>query len=462
MDSIQSSISMMALDNSTHSSKSASTPSVIPADQDGPLRKRFKVDNSCTGLSFPLLSTRDIKQPMNETASHHRQPSILPPSTGIQTRSDIGSKGLFLYRMQLAKIPVPPFTVLDMPLIAILEQHPFPATCLQPFLPDIPWETRSLEQLRTIVNELPHQQQLQWLKGLSGFIASEDCYQQITNISAAQEIRRRYFKLRQQFDGACIVRSSCIDIDLFGDAWAGRFDSRVHDGGDILKTCLQVLSSAYRPEACPNGQVKPMALILQQCIHCRLGGEVFSHSTLDGDTMQVGYAPGQPCAGQSGTQPHRYTIRRWGGEDSELDYQFTPGDIATQFALVKATHEEGYPEQATAATTDAKEHLLADATLKKLLQYAQNLEDIVCCPVYFTFGVGDGPEPYLFQFRPVTRLQGSTHSLAESTALPLAEGIMVSEGCPSSVARVAGSFAHRPRGLAADRGPVQQHHCRPG
>uniref|UniRef100_UPI00214964DF PEP/pyruvate-binding domain-containing protein n=1 Tax=Endozoicomonas sp. ONNA2 TaxID=2828741 RepID=UPI00214964DF len=215
-------------------------------------------------------------------------------------------------------------------------------------------------------------------------------------------------------------------------------------GGDILKTCLQVLSSAYRPEACPIGQVKAMALILPQCIHCRLGGVVFSHSTLDDDTMQVDYTLGQPRAGQSGTQPHRYTIRRWGGEDSELDYQFTPGDIATQLALVKVTHEEGYLEQATAATTDTKEHLLADATLKKLLQYAQNLEDIVCCPVYFTFGVGDGPAPYLFQFRPVTRSQGSTHSPAESTALPLAEGIMVSEGCPSSLSRVAGSFADRP------------------
>ncbi|WP_448216841.1 hypothetical protein [Endozoicomonas sp. 2B-B] len=100
-------------------------------------------------------------------------------------------------------------------------------------------ESFSLEQLRRIVTELPRPRQSEWLKGLSGFIASEDFYQQVENISAARDIRHRYFRLRQQASEACIVRSSGVDEDRFGNAQAGRYDSRVHGGGDILKTCLK-------------------------------------------------------------------------------------------------------------------------------------------------------------------------------------------------------------------------------
>ncbi|WP_257296335.1 hypothetical protein [Endozoicomonas sp. YOMI1] len=166
--------------------------------------------------------------------------------------------------------------MVDTTLVAKLEQEPFPAKCLLPFLPGIEklsHESYSLEQLRTIVTELSHQQQSEWLKGLPEFIASEDFYQQVKNISAARDIRHRYLTLLQPSNKACIVRSSGVDEDRFGNAQAGRYDSRVHGGGDILKTCLQVLSSAYRPEVCLNGQVKPMAQVMQQCIHCQLGGQ---------------------------------------------------------------------------------------------------------------------------------------------------------------------------------------------
>ncbi|MGO0309134.1 hypothetical protein ACTL6P_21540 [Endozoicomonas acroporae] len=102
---------------------------------------------------------------------------------------------------------------------------PHNACCL--YLPDIHhWshESRSLEQLRRIVTELPHPQQAQWLKGLSGFIASEDFYQQVKNISAAGDIRHLYLALGQPSGEACIVRSSGVDEDRFGDAQAGRYD----------------------------------------------------------------------------------------------------------------------------------------------------------------------------------------------------------------------------------------------
>ncbi|WP_422133561.1 PEP/pyruvate-binding domain-containing protein [Endozoicomonas sp. ALD040] len=424
---------------------SAFARSVISARQDS--SPCMKDNSDKTHLSCPELTARDIKLPNTDNrrpVSYDLQPVTLPSSNDRQTRAFMGGKGLFLQRMQQARIPVPPFTVVDTTLIARLEQQTFPAKCLLPFLPDIDTrsqESFSLEQLRTIVTKLPHQQQSEWLEGLSGFIASEDFYRQIKNISVARDIRHCFFMLRQQASEACIIRSSGVDEDRFGNAQAGRYDSRVHGGGDILQTCLQVLSSAYRPEVCPNGQVKPMALILQQCIHCQLGGVVISHSTLQDDTIQVEFAPGQPrgvVSGNTGIRPHRYRIRRSDDENSQPDRQFTAGDVTTQFVLEKITSEEtgeaGYIEQSTSATSDAKDMTLSDEILQQLQKYIKKLENMFCCPVDIEFGVDGDQQLHVFQCRPVTQLPGSTRFSAPAPALPMAEGIMVSEGCCSSVA----------------------------
>ncbi|WP_422133554.1 DUF4116 domain-containing protein [Endozoicomonas sp. ALD040] len=422
--------------------------SVISAGQDSPPCVGHMTDDSDkTVLSYPQLPDRDIKLPNTDicgSASHNLQPATLPATDDRQSRGFVGGKGLFLHLMQQAGIPVPPFTVVDTTLIARLEQQSFPAICLLPFLPDIGTRGQasfSLEQLRTIVTELPHQQQSKWLKGLSEFIASEDFYQQVENISAARYIRHRYFMLRQQASEACIVRSSGVDEDCFGNAQAGRYDSRVHGGGDILKTCLQVLSSAYRPEVCPNGQVKPMALVLQQCIHCQLGGVVISHSTLQDNAIQVEYALGQPrgaVSGTTGIRPHRYTIRRSDDKNSQPNRQFTPGDITTQFVLEKITDEEtgeaGYIERSNTATTDAKDIMLSDEILQELQKNIEKLEDMFCCPVDAEFGVDGDLQLHVFQSRPVTELPGSTRFSAPAPTLPLAKGTMVSEGCCSGVA----------------------------
>ncbi|WP_448216842.1 PEP/pyruvate-binding domain-containing protein [Endozoicomonas sp. 2B-B] len=403
----------------------------------------MKVDPGEAFPSFTPLSARGVERPNTKNskpASHDLPADFSTLIKDEQIRSSIGGKGLFLHRMQQAGIPVPPFTVVDTTLIARLEQQPFPAKCLLPFLPDIDTQSQesfSLEQLRKIVTELPHPQQSEWLKGLSGFIASEDFYQQVENISAARDIRHCFFRLRQQAGEACIVRSSGVDEDRFGNAQAGRYDSRVHGGGDILQTCLQVLSSAYRPEVCPNGQVKPMALILQQCIHCQLGGVVISHSTLQDDTIQVEFAPGQPrgvVSGNTGIRPHRYRIRRSDDENSQPDRQFTAGEVTTQFVLEKIPGEAGYIEQSTSATSDAKDMMLSDEILQQLQKYIKKLENMFCCPVDIEFGVDGDQQLHVFQCRPVTQLPGSTRFSAPAPALPMAEGIMVSEGCCSSVA----------------------------
>nr|WP_286198284.1 DUF4116 domain-containing protein [Salinisphaera sp. G21_0] len=421
---------------------SAFTRSVTPENS----CKRLRIDgDNSTDRSFPTLSAHGIE--LSDTknsrpASHDLPPAISTLITDSKNRSSIGGKGLFLHLMQQANIPVPPFTVVDTELIARLEQEPFPAKCLLSFLPGINkrgLESCSLEQLRAIITELPAQQQSEWLKGLSGFIASEDFYQQVKDSSVAREIRDRYLTLRQPSNGACIVRSSGVDEDRFGNAQAGRFDSLVHGGGDILTTCLQVLSSAYRPEVCPGGEVKPMALVLQQCIRCHLGGVVFSHSTLkdDDDTIQVEFAPGQPrgaVSGNTGIRPHRYRIRRGDDENSKPDREFTPGDVTTQFALKKINGEEGYAEQSITTTTDAKDIRLTDEILQKLQEYTVQLENIFYCPVDIEFGVDVWGNFFVFQCRPVTQLPGSTRFCAAAPSLPLAEGIMVSEGYRSGVA----------------------------
>ena len=397
-------------------------------DQTAPPSKRFVADDS----KEPLLSD----PPLTTRAITFSATNATPPP-----RTLVGGKGMFLHLMQQAHIPTPPFTVVDIPLLATLEHFPVPSACLLPYLPDINKLSRgpcTLEQLHTFITTLPNPQQSQWLKGLSGFIASEDFYQQIKNCKTAEEIRQRHLTLQQQSNGAAfIIRSSGMDEDRFGNAQAGRYDSLVHGGGDILKTCLQVLSSAYRPEVCPSGQVKPMALIIQQCIHCQLGGVVVSHSSLQDDTMRVEYAPGQPrgvVSGASGIQPHRYTIRRYDGKNSKPPYHFTQGDIPKQFVLEKNTSGEGYIELETKAPMDAKEPLLADVTLEQLECYTQQLENLINGPVNIEFGVDEEQQLFLFQFRPVTQLPGSTQYAAVPPSLALVSGIIVSEGCSSGPA----------------------------
>ena len=397
-------------------------------DQTAPPSKRFVADDSKEPLlSDPPLTARAVTFSATDTT---------PPP-----RTLVGGKGMFLHLMQQAYIPSPPFTVVDIPLLATLKHFPMPSACLLPYLPDINKLSRgpcTLEQLHTFITTLLNPQQSQWLKGLSGFIASEDFYQQIKNCKTAEEIRQRHLTLQQQSNGtAFIIRSSGMDEDRFDNAQAGRYDSLVHGGGDILKTCLQVLSSAYRPEVCPSGQVKPMALIIQQCIHCQLGGIVVSHSSLQDDTMRVEYAPGQPrgvVSGASGIQPHRYTIRRDDGKSSKSPYHFTQGDIPKQFVLEKTTSGEGCIELEITAPTDAKEPMLADFILKQLECYTQQLENRINSPVNIEFGVDEEQQLFLFQFRPVTQLPGSTQYATVAPSLPLVSGIIVSEGCSNGPA----------------------------
>lgn len=45
----------------------------------------------------------------------------------------------------------------------------------------------------------------------------------------------------------------------------GKYESLVHGEDDIVRTCLKVLASGYRPEVSASSMPAPMALVMQHC-----------------------------------------------------------------------------------------------------------------------------------------------------------------------------------------------------
>lgn len=382
------------------------------------------------------LHARTVVYYDNPSASLNSAFPARPECTNTRTRAEIGGKGLFLQIMQQANLPVPPFTFIETSLINTLEQHPVPKSCLLPYLPDLAHldqEQFSLSELRDMTTGLPRQQQTPWLRGLATFIGSKDFLAQIAGLDSALEIRQRYLACQQQSHcQRCIVRSSGVDEDRFGDAQAGRYQSIVHHDGDILATCLQVLASAYRPDACPQGKVSAMALIIQQYIQCQAGGVLISHSSLSDDSIQVEFVPSQPddaVSGKSASPVLRCTIRRDTTEDdlsAEEKYRFLRDSS----------------DQNTAMGLD--DALLSADTLQRLQDYTEQLESRFCCPVDIEFGIDDRQQLFLLQVRPVTCLPGSNHYTDRAPESSLVVGTIVSEGCCSGVALRACATTPRP------------------
>ncbi|WP_257266961.1 PEP/pyruvate-binding domain-containing protein, partial [Endozoicomonas sp. ONNA2] len=242
---------------------------------------------------------------------------------------------------------------------------------------------------------------------------------------SAREIRQRYLACQQQSHcQRCIVRSSGVDEDRFGDAQAGRYQSIVHHDGDILATCLQVLASAYHPDACPQGKVSAMALIIQQYIQCQAGGVLSSHLSLSDDRIEVEYVRSQPDEAVSGTSASpvlRCTIRRDTTEDVSADKKY-------HFLRDSS-------DQNTAMGID--DALLSADVLQCLQEYTVELENRFCCPVDIEFGIrsiNSQQQPILLQVRPVTCLPGSNHYTDNAPESSLVIGTIVSEGCCSGVA----------------------------
>ena len=362
------------------------------------------------------------------------------------SREQLGGKGMFLQRMVEAGLPVPPFKCATTEVVNALERHPFDTVRLARYLPEIVAKLEaetSLADIKQYLQTLPPSEQAKrdnWLQGLTQFVASDDFYKQVKDSKAAKHIRALRTQLGEP-STPVIVRSSGINEDNYGDAQAGKYLSEVQGVDDVLRTCLNVMASSYRPEVCAGGTPQPMALILQQCIDCQYGGVAMSYQSLQDDTVRVEYTSGQPrgaVAGQYGTTPHRIDIARKEGADHP---QYFPGTASSHFILRKNSTNNGYTETETddvGAQPKGDRQRLTDDQIASLMQMVRMLEDLLGCPVDIEFGIDHLGQVFLLQVRPITRLSGGM-DFAMSPPAPketLVSGIGVSEGyCTGSLWR---------------------------
>ena len=361
------------------------------------------------------LSARHIR---NTTSSDLDRP--LPRSQ----RESVGGKGMFLLQMQRADLSVPEFQCVTTDMVAAIEQHSLDSHRLSAYIPGIADELSqktSLMDIKARIIALPaanRDKRAEWLAGLSQFIASHDFYELVNDSEAARQIRRLKMPLPP-----VIVRSSGINEDNYGDAQAGKYLSEVQGDEDVLRTCLKVMASGYRPDLCTSWQ--PMALIIQRCIDCRYGGVAMSYQSLQDDTIRVEYAPGQPrgaVAGLSDTRVHRIDIGR--GADQP---QFTHGQVSRCFILQKS--DGGYQEVETSSLpSDPERQQLSDGLVAKLRQNVTTLEDLLLCPVDVEFAIDHEDRLFLLQVRPITRLSGGMEFAMPMPGATLATGEGVSEG----------------------------------
>ncbi|WP_252176068.1 DUF4116 domain-containing protein [Endozoicomonas sp. 4G] len=351
-------------------------------------------------------------------------------------REQLGGKGMFLQRMKDAGLDVPPFKCVTTQVVKALEEHPLNPHSLARYLPDIacePGVQTSLAHIREYLNTLPpseHVKRTEVLKGLAEFITSDDFYQQVKESEAAQQIR----DLRDWLDNPSlsppvIVRSSGINEDNYGDAQAGKYLSLVQEEDDVLRTCLKVMASGYRPEVCPEGAPQPMALIIQECIDCQCGGVIMSFQSFQNRNIGVEFTRGQPrgvVAGQSGNTPHRIDISYEEGPDS---YQYFPGAISSHYVLRKSNN--GYSETRIDNTDTEKDdvsHLVTDKMVSDIRKMVTTLENLLLCPVDAEFAINRKGELCVVQVRPVTQLSGDMDFAMPIPEETIATGAGVSEG----------------------------------
>ena len=344
-----------------------------------------------------------------------------------EDRSHLGGKGQFLTIMTKAGLPVPPFKVIQHNLVQAIDDEEIKPELLAQFHPGGidagQLQPVTLGSLKKSIPAMDKINQTKWLGALGKLLISDDFIQQVTRLPIADEIRSFYQELAEgDSNKPVIIRSSGLKEDGFGDAQAGKYESCLHSGGDILKSCLEVLASSYQPLLCPDGTPPPMALIMQSYLDCRFGGVAFSHTSLQDDTLQVEYAPGQPrgaVAGTNSLKPHRYQIKRNGANP----IQWSRGNVTSYFALKKTA--EGFTEEKHEGPSAEK---LPEGIPEQLKRHMVQLENLLGCPVDIEFAVDQEGLLYLVQVRPLTALTGAASFSGNPPAQPLCAGDLVSEG----------------------------------
>ena len=249
--------------------------------------------NSVSGgpeaISGSSTSARSIKPEPGITTT---PPASLVTSMICKHRTSVGGKGQFLSVMTEAGLPVPNFNVIEHTMVQAIDTVMIEPQLLAQFHPDgivasqlKPVTLGSLKERIPTMNRI---NQARWLDALGSVLTSDDFLPQVARLPVADDIRRLYQELvAVNSSQPVIIRSSGLKEDAFGDAQAGKYESCLHSGGDILKSCLAVLASSYQPALCPDGRPQPMALIVQSYLDCRFGGVVLSHTSLQDDTLQI-------------------------------------------------------------------------------------------------------------------------------------------------------------------------------
>ena len=366
---------------------------------------------------------RDIHAQGTLSDRRIRHTTDLDRTSRHSLRESVGGKGMFLLQMQRADLSVPEFQCVTTDMVAAIEQHPLDTHRLSAYIPGIADELvqkTSLADIKTHINALPVANQgkrTDWLAGLSQFIAGHDFYELVKDSEAARQIRG--LKMPSP---PVIVRSSGINEDNYGDAQAGKYLSEVQSDRDVVRTCLKVMASGYRPDVCTT--LQPMALIIQHCIDCRYGGVAMSYQSLQDDTIRVEYTPGQPrgaVTGLSDTHAHRIDIGR--GTDQP---EFTPGQVSCRFILLK-NDDGGYTEVKTSSLATDSERL-SDDSVAELRKTVITLEDLLVCPVDVEFAIDHQGCLFLLQVRPITRLCGGMDFAMSIPGDVVVTGEGVSEG----------------------------------
>ncbi|MBO9482782.1 PEP/pyruvate-binding domain-containing protein [Salinisphaera sp. G21_0] len=389
-----------------------------------------------------------------DNASTDRAESVLgrqsQPEPGYRAR--YGGKGMFLKHMQEHGIPVPDFRCLEIAQTQALENLPVSVATVARIIPGIQsrcsGSTTSLHELKTLVNATADQQlREQQLAALSTFIAGETFYQLVKDHPTARSMQQLFEELCQdQPEQKIIVRSSGAREDGYGDAQAGKYESLVHGEDDIVRTCLKVLASGYRPEVCASSMPAPMALIMQHCVDCRFGGVAMSYTDLKDKRIQIEFVPGQPkgaVAGQFGITPHRCTISR----GHNITPVYTAGNVTNTFVLDPQGNNTAAERLAPIA--DGQSQTLPESSVRQLYNYIEQLENLLGCPVDVEFAINHQGEVVILQVRPMTRLCGGRQFSAARPAEFICSGRLVSEGlCQGPLIRLqpGESSRHIPQG----------------
>ena len=398
----------------------------LTGKDDGHFIPQKIVSGGLEATSGSFTTSRSIKPEPGMVITPTPSASLVA-SMACRHRTSVGGKGQFLTVMTKAGLPVPNFYVIEHAMVQAIDNVMIEPQLLAQFHPDgilasqlKPVTLGSLKERIPTMNRI---NQARWLDALGSVLTSDDFLPQVARLPVADDIRRLYQELvAVNSSQPVIIRSSGLKEDAFGDAQAGKYESCLHSGGDILKSCLAVLASSYQPALCSDGRPQPMALIVQSYLDCRFGGVVLSHTSLQDDTLQIEYAPGQPRGAVAGThslKPHRYRVKRNGNNPIE----WSRGEVSSYFTLKETAG--GFTEEKHQGPSAEK---LPEGIPGQLKHHIVQLENLLGCPVDVEFAVDQEERLYLVQVRPITALPGAASFSGSPPDQPLCAGELVSEG----------------------------------